>query len=299
MRIGVIDLGSNTFHLLVTEVVASGFAEVHRERIFVGLAEGGIATIRPEALLRAQKAIYRLAESVQSHEVEQLKIIGTAAMRSAQNAYIINDIVRDALGQDIEIISGTREAELIYKGIQLLPGMKQDSHLIMDIGGGSTEFIIVRDGQLIWSQSFNIGVAVLHELFHKTEPIAAADIAAMDTFLDRELQPLTDQLQAEPVESLIGASGSFEVMATMADRPIELHRLQTFHAEDFGHLEQQIVAADFAQRSQLKGMPTSRVKLIVVAFLLIRYILKLTPCETISISPYALKEGLLAEAMEG
>ena len=298
MNLAVIDLGSNTFHLLLAEVVSTGFVEIHRERIFVGLAEGGIATIRPAAIVRAQQAIQQLADTVQAYEIDQLRIVGTAALRSAQNGYIINDAVRDVFGQDIEIISGIREAELIYKGIQLLSEVTDDTQLIIDIGGGSTEFILVAKGELLWSQSFNIGVAVLHELFHKSEPISAADVAKMDRFLEHELQPLALQLAQHTVHELVGASGSFEVMATMAGRPVELDQLQTFTVDNFYAAEELVVAADYEQRLRLEGMPASRVKLIVVAFLLIRYVVRLSGCKSISISPYALKEGLIAETMQ-
>jgi len=294
-RVGIVDLGSNTFHLLVCDVEEGKFAEVHRRRQFVALAEGGIEIIKDSAIERATAALQQIAADIAAHEVKNIKIVGTAALRSATNAKVIHTIVKELLQQSIEVIAGSREAELIYKGISLLPGTQTGSHLIMDIGGGSTEFIVVSDGQLLWSQSFNIGVGVLHELFHKQEPMAGSDIRRMNAYLTEVLLPLKIELGQHPVDTIIGASGSFEVLASMQRLPLHTDQLMVFDQSVFSNLEQDVVQSDYEARAQLPGMPSTRVKLIVVAFVLLRHIIDLAKVDTISISPYAIKEGLLSE----
>ncbi len=294
--VGIIDLGSNTFHLLICDVSVDTFDEVYRERIFVGLAEGGISTLKPEAIVRAEEAISAFGSVLDSHNLDSLRILGTAALRSADNASEVNEIVEKILGQPIEIIEGHREAELIYKGVALIANCDEGDHLIMDIGGGSTEFILIRDGNMTWSQSFNIGVAVLHEMFHKKEPIAKADIEKMTDYLDETLRPLLDATKEANLRTLIGASGSFEVVAAIGgDEPLAKNSVSTINIEKFKEIEAKITSANFAERAAIKGMPESRVKLIVMAMLLLRYVINHLSPDEIVVSPYALKEGLLSE----
>ena len=91
--------------------------------------------------------------------------------------------VTEKIGFEIDVIDGKREADLIFKGVSLLYPMN-GNHLIMDIGGGSVEFILVKDGLNVWSKSYNIGVGVLHNLFHKTDPIAKEELSALISFLN-------------------------------------------------------------------------------------------------------------------
>jgi len=294
-RVAIVDLGSNTFHILICDLQRDSFSEVHRRRLFVALAEGGIEVIKSTAIARASDALQQMAADIATHNVKQVKIVGTAALRSATNATEIHKLVQFHFNQDIEVIAGKREAELIYKGIMLLPGATTGSHLIMDIGGGSTEFLIVQEGRLLWSHSFDIGVGVLHELFHKSEPMRPEEIVAMQDHLHNVLTPLREELTRHPVHSIIGASGSFEVLASMQGVPIAANQLITFEQGAFEAIEKAIIIADYETRTNMEGMPATRVKLIVVAFVLLRYVIDLAALKDISMSPYAIKEGLLSE----
>ena len=296
-NVAIIDLGSNTFHLLICQVSKGSFTEVYRKRLFIGLAEGGIELINDQALYRAREGFSDFRQILLEYDISKTKIIGTAALRSASNASLVNHMAEEILGQPIEIIAGEREAELIYKGVSLITDTSINHHLIMDIGGGSTEFILISNGKRTWSQSFNIGVAVLHELFHKSEPIANEDIGRMEQFLDHTLQPLHKTVSGKDVTNLIGASGSFEVVVTMNDGKLSSNTVHSYDPKDFELFEEKVISATYEDRALLKGMPQSRVKLIVVAFILMRYVLRLTKPKQILVSPYALKEGVIVEMM--
>lgn len=294
-RVGIIDLGSNTFHLLIVDFLPNNsFRTVHKERCFVGLAENGIENLSSKAIDKGLDALSKFKSLLADYKVKQYKVAGTAALRSAKNKAVFIDAARDQLGFEIEVIDGNREAELIFKGVSLLYPM-HGNHLIMDIGGGSVEFIIVQNGQNTWSKSYNIGVGVLHEKFHKNEPIANEEKLTLNAFLNLELQEFSNEIQKLNIETLIGASGSFEVVDSMNGKSTALNKISNVSLDDYRKVSAKIINASLVERNQMKGLPSSRVKLIVVAMILIDVVIKMIDPTKIMISPYALKEGLLSE----
>ena len=294
-RVGVIDLGSNTFHLLIVDFFSNNsFQQVKKVRSFVGLAEDGIENLSQKAMDKGLEALSTFKSILKNHNVSRVKVTGTAALRSANNKNTFINNVKDRLGFDIEVIGGNREAELIFKGVSLLHPMS-DNHIIMDIGGGSVEFIIVNKGKNVWSKSYNIGVGVLHSNFHKSDPIAKNEIADLIAFLYAELKELRALVSNLEIDSLIGASGSFEVVESMNGKVAPSEHISEVSLDDYWNVSTRVIEASYLERSEMKGLPSSRVKLIVVAMILIDMVIEMTSPKKILISPFALKEGLLSE----
>ena len=151
-RFGIIDLGSNTFHILIVDILPDkSFSIIHKERSFVGLAEDGMETLSQKAIDKGLNTLVNFKNLLKKHQVTDFKITGTAALRSAQNKDIFINAVNEQLGFDIEVIQGEREAELIFKGVSILHPMN-GNYIIMDVGGGSVEFILVNHGKKTWSK---------------------------------------------------------------------------------------------------------------------------------------------------
>ena len=164
-KFGVIDLGTNTFHLLIAEVDQNSIKEIYRERIFVKLAEKGIHKIGDAAFERATNAIAKFKIILDQHHVDKVRAIGTAGLRTASNSQSFIQLIKNKYNLDIAVISGDEEAHLIHKGVMNAIGSLRTTSLIMDIGGGSVEFIICDNEKIYWAQSFKIGVAVLFNQF--------------------------------------------------------------------------------------------------------------------------------------
>ena len=161
-KYGVIDLGTNTFHLLIIETDdTDAFREIYREQHFVKLAEDGIGTIGAAPYARALKVMQDFEEVLDKQQVSGLCAFGTAALRTARNGQAFIEEVKTLTGIEVELITGDREAELIHKGVLQAVPFSSECWLIMDIGGGSVEFIIADKNEMYWAQSFPIGVAVL------------------------------------------------------------------------------------------------------------------------------------------
>jgi exopolyphosphatase/guanosine-5'-triphosphate,3'-diphosphate pyrophosphatase len=294
----VIDLGTNTFHLLIVAPDEQlGFREVFRERRFIKLAEGGIEYLGDAAVQRGLEALVDFKSELDRHQVVEVRAIGTAALRTARNGSAFIKLVKDTTGIQIELIDGSEEARLIHLGVALATPLGTERGLIMDIGGGSVEFIIADVEKVYWAQSFPVGVAVLYERFHKNEPISEAEQMALKAFLKEELQSLIFALERYPCRDLLGASGTFDVLEDILveEKPFPLH--SSFPTAAFSPVAQKMIQASLRERLEMAEMPSARAEMIVVALLLLEFVLSLQPFEQIFVSAYALKEGVLTEML--
>jgi exopolyphosphatase / guanosine-5'-triphosphate,3'-diphosphate pyrophosphatase len=295
-KIAVIDLGSNTFHLLIVNVGDDHtFETIYRERVFTGLSDGGIDVIKNEKIVFGLDTIRHFKKKLDQYEVSEIKVIGTAVLRKASNRQHFIDEAHGILNTEIKIIDGHTEAAYIYKGIMLLPSLRTGTHLIMDIGGGSTEFILVSEGEKIWSESYTLGVGVLHSLFHHDEPIAKTSIEEMKAYVENILKDMLSFLKNYTIENLIGASGSFEVLQSMTSKEIGETNISIISIAEFEKIYDIIVRANYGERSKMHGLPLERAKLIVVGIVLKKIISDLVKPLKIVVSPFALKEGVLSD----
>lgn len=300
MRCAVIDLGTNTFHLLIAEHhTGQAWQTILKQRRYIKLAEDGIHRIGPAAFARGLEALRGYKQELEAAGVppDRVRAMGTAALRTASNAADFIEQVRRETGIRTEVISGDREAELIYKGVrQAVPFPEQGRMLIMDIGGGSVEFILADQEQVFWQKSFPIGVAVLHRHFQHSDPIAPEEVAAESRFLEETLAELWQALERWPARALIGASGTFDVIDNFLLDPATKPLLygQTSRAA-FEPLCEKFIYSTLAERRAMPLLAPERVELIVVAVVLIRVVLEKAGLNEIYTSTYAMKEGLLEE----
>ncbi len=296
IRYAVIDLGTNTFHLLIVEQQADGtLVELCRERCYVKLADDGIETISEAAFERGIQALRQYQNAIQKYEVKQVQAFGTAALRTASNGQQFVATALEQTGISIQLISGAEEARLIHQGVLQAVPLPKAQVLIMDIGGGSVEFIIADQEKVVWAKSFPIGVAILYNRFHQHDPIQSTDVAALELYLENTLQELLTVAKKYNLAFLIGASGTFDVLeqALVPDKSTALHR--EIPITDFEKFYQEIIFSSLAERLALATIPDSRAKMVIVALILIRFIVQKMNTQTVVVSAYAMKEGILQE----
>lgn len=300
-KIAIIDMGTNTFHLLVAEVHTSGYTMLYRDHEAVKLGLAGIndGFITDEACSRAIEAMTRFRKTIDEHGAATVLAFGTSALRSARNAPGLASLITAKTGIDVSIISGDQEAELIFDGIRAALHLGEEKNLAIDIGAGSVEFIIGDARQLDWKQSFEIGGQRLLERFQRHDPITSDEIKALDKYFQITLQPLFAALLKFKPTVLVGSSGSFDTLSDIycirqsiyqPERPPETPL--TINA--FYDIYDELIRKDRAQRMEMPGMISMRVDMIVVACCLIRFMLDKHPFKRIRVSSYSLKEGVLA-----
>lgn len=294
-RAAILDLGTNTFHLLIIEEkMKNGFEELLKKRVYVKLALDGINSLSPAAMERGINAIIEFKGLIEEYNVKTVRAIGTAALRTAVNSPEYLERIKTITGIEVQLIDGEKEAELIYKGVAQVWGPPDEPTLIMDIGGGSVEFIIADKNQFHWSRSYPVGVAVLYRNFHHSEPISVEDQIALDLFLDKHLDELKAVIRKYQPSLLIGASGTFDVVGAIVGREDLSVRYHEVENQTVFQLINDIVIMNEMQRAQDPRIPASRIDMIVVALLLLKKVLAMGPFKKTGISTYALKEGVAA-----
>jgi exopolyphosphatase/guanosine-5'-triphosphate,3'-diphosphate pyrophosphatase len=305
-QVAVMDLGTNTFHLLIAEGDAANPNILFKITEPVKLGEGGInkGIILPAAYDRGIKAMQQFHEHILKYNVGQIKTIATSALRSAANGKNFIEEVKQKTGIIIETINGNEEAEYIYKGVKAGECLSEQNSLIVDIGGGSVELILCNNYSIIWKQSFEIGAARLMDKFHQTDPIPAESITELNTFLEDNLTGLFTAASNQQITDLIGSSGSFETFAQLIEldkeNKFDLKKIKSysFHETDFLSVTDLLIQSSHSQRANNEGIIPVRVDMIVVAALITRFIMQKLNISAVRMSTNSLKEGVLADMLE-
>jgi exopolyphosphatase/guanosine-5'-triphosphate,3'-diphosphate pyrophosphatase len=304
MKISVLDLGTNTFHLLILEKYADGtIQELHHEKRFVRLGKGGISQgfIAEDAYQRAFSALNDYMEIIKNHgEMNAIRATATSALRSASNGQEFIDEVKAKIGFDLEIISGDQEAELIFDGVTSDIPLGEDKCLIMDIGGGSVEFIIGSERGIRWKQSFEIGAQRLFDLFYKEDPIPKKSIKELHYYLGEMLHSLKREVKNHQPKILIGSSGTFDTIWDMhiAGRTEAGSRVREINYMGFHQILKPLVSLNQSERLKIAGMIPERVDMIVVASILVDFVFRLVNPNILQLSNSALKEGVAKRLFE-
>lgn len=297
----VIDLGTNTFNLLVAEVIQPGsFRVLHEERIAVKMGRGGIhkKKLLPEAMERGLYALSLHETNIRKFGASNVRIIGTSAIRGAANRDEFIDLVHNQFGWLIEVIDGNQEAEYIFRGtINSLPPLK-DKYLVLDIGGGSNEFILAEAGQILWKKSFNIGIARVLELFQMADPPTTEEIQSIENWFNTHLQDLESTcLQYHP-KILVGCSGAFDTLMDILEgkEPDATFRnSSSFPLDQFYRIHNTLISLNKEERCLIPGVDKNRVEMIIIATIFIKFILKKLEIRELIHTHFSLKEGVMFE----
>ncbi|MEM8893785.1 MAG: exopolyphosphatase [Bacteroidota bacterium] len=300
MRIAVIDMGTNTFHLLVAKVDNGQFETIYREKSAVKIGAKGIndGLITEAAQTRALKTLRRFKQITEVENVDQVFATATSAIRNANNGADLVAKIKEETGISTRIISGEEEAKLIYYGVEHALDLGDETSLIMDIGGGSIEFIIGNENEIKWKHSFEIGGQRMIERFHKHDPIRTEEKEAVEAYLDEHLTLLFEKVTQYQPTALIGSSGTFDTLSDIyrVKEGLEKSPEATefpLTLSGFNEIFADILVKTREERLAMPGMIELRVEMIVVASILIDFILTRSQIKKIRVSAYALKEGVL------
>lgn len=303
MKVAVIDIGTNTFNLLIAAKPNRRLIpiEVHKEFVFLG--KGGINKniIQKDAILRGLTTLKKFKAITDQLGVSKIIAIATSAVRNAENGQEFVDKARALTGVEIQTINGNKEAEYIYKGAKEATNFGSNPVLLMDVGGGSTEFIICDRQQVYWKKSIEVGASRLYERFHKSDPIKNEEIEEIQEYLEEILIPVINKAEEFEIETLIGSSGSFTSFAKIvANRIKEAEKLiyssdYEFDLAEFYHINEEILSSTLDERYNIEGLIKERAPMIVVGTILVNFVLERLKIQQFKLARYALKEGVASE----
>ena len=276
-RRAVVDVGTNSIKLLVADVIGNDVRPVHEESRQTRLGKGFYVThrLQPESVACTAEAVWDFALTAREKNATSIRVIATSAARDAVNPGDLTSAIERACGLKVEIISGEREAELVFQGVTTDSELAKEPLLLLDVGGGSTEFIVGRGAHNHFARSFPLGTVRLLERFPHSDPPARAEYLSchgwIKDFLRQEVRP-----QLEPVLQrerqigdvlLVGTGGTTSILARIEsgldryDRErIEATRLSLnqlkAHRRRFWSLP-------LARRKDIPGLPRSRADVIL------------------------------------
>ena len=303
-RVAAIDLGTNTVRLLVAEVTphAAGWRTVLAEQRVTRLGEGFRTTgeLGDAAAARTAAAVIDYVARARSAGATRVAIAATSAVRDASNGRVFVRDLEQATGIGVRIISGEEEACLTLAGIVAGLGRLPGVVVAFDIGGGSTEYILARDGVLTAAASLRLGVVSLAERFPfpgPVEPVRAAALRAdVDAQLARELPAV---IATTRIDRLVGTAGTVTTLAAL-----DLGLLDYDPARVQGHpltraaisrQHRRLAALDLAGRAALPCLEPGRADLILPGLAIVDATLDRLGCERLIVSDWSLREGILAE----
>ena len=308
-RIAAIDIGTNSTHLLVASVDTTlrTFSIVQAEKSTTRLGERDPESgeLTAEAMQRGVETLRRFRDLAASHAVDQVVTAATSAVREAPNGRDFLQRIQDDLGLEVDLVSGPEEARLIYLGV--LSGMSfgDRPHLLLDIGGGSTELILAdgRDARALTST--RVGAVRLQRDFVKDDPIPPQRRAFLQAFIQGSLEPAVDKVHRRikpgEIPVLVATSGTAMAIGALAASederpPLKLHGYRVSR-QRLDRVVEKLVAMTPDQRRELSPINDRRAEIIVPGALILQTTMQMLGVDELALSERALREGLIVDWM--
>ena len=308
-RIAAIDIGTNSFHLLVAAVDPKlrTFRIIQAEKATTRLGERDPETgeLTAAAMQRGLETLRQFRDLAASHRVEQIVTAATSAVREAPNGRDFLQTILDDLGMEVDLVSGPEEARLIYLGV--LSGMPfgDRPHLLLDIGGGSTELILAdgRDARALTST--RVGAVRLQRDFVRDDPMPPQRRSFLQAFIQGSLEPAVDKVRRriKPGETpvLVATSGTAMAIGSLAASeeerpPRKLHGYRVTR-QSLNQVVDRLITMTPAQRRELAPINDRRAEIIVPGALILQTTMKMLGVEEFVLSERALREGLIVDWM--
>ncbi|HXX57248.1 MAG TPA: Ppx/GppA phosphatase family protein [Thermodesulfovibrionales bacterium] len=301
MPSAAIDVGSNTLRLLIGSVTGDKVSRLYTDRVITRLAErlGETGRLGEENMKRSLSALKSFAGSMSRFGVRDVKAVGTSALRDAENSEAFIAAAYAESGIRIEVVSGRREAELTSRGVLAGFHHSTGASLIIDIGGGSTEWI-VQDAE-VFCQTVPLGVVGLAENFLKTDPPAAAEIAALVGTIDMSLRSDGWDIPTgtRQFERLVGTGGTITTLASI-DLGLKKYDHEAVHMRRLTRsrlyrIRDRLIVLTLKERQDIAGLEAGRADLIIPGVLLTMRVMENFGFTEITASDSGLLEGLLKE----
>jgi len=304
--LAAIDVGTNSFHLVVARLLGEGrFSIIAKEKAVVRLGESAaqIKRLTERAMERGVEAM-RLFKLVTERTNSPIRAVATSAVREAANREQFIERVYKATNIEIEVISGFEEARLIYLGVlQALP-VYDERAALFDIGGGSTEFLVGEQGRVLYANSFKIGAIRMTQRFFPGERVTASQVQDCRSFLQGEIYHAAEEIARSGAPQLIASSGTAQTIAAMAlaargePIPESLNGI-TVPLPEISTVVQQILRArNNAERAALPGVDPRRADILAAGAVTLETIVEACSAEGITISSYALREGIILDTIQ-
>ncbi len=306
--IAAIDVGTNSIHMVIVRIDSQipSFRIVDRVKETVRLGEycNQTGALAESAMQRGYETLDRFLAIARSHQAASVIAVATSAVREAPNGYDFLHRIQEGLGLTVDLISGTEEARRIYLGVLSAMELHQKPHVVIDIGGGSTELVLGDGREPDFLRSIKIGAVRLTQQFLTSDPPSASELATLQAYVRGMVEGPIDRikkaLKGDPVQ-MIGTSGTIETLVAQAARqldqsPSQLHGYQLSHQSvtEFLNLTREM---PLRERLRIPGLVERRAEIVIAGATILQEVMALLEADQITFCSRALREGLIVDWM--
>ncbi len=215
MKVATIDIGTNTTRLAIVE--SSPFKVISKYRTITRLGEHFNGTLSKEAMERVIRTIESYTEIIKKNKVDKVRAVATSVVREAKNSVQFISSIRQKTGINIDIVDGETEASLTFKGVLSVLAPQTEDFILLDIGGGSNEFSLIKNRKLIKSVSLKFGVVFLYEKFIKNDPPLNEELSMLTDTIRDNIFKVSDMLKVHESNKLafVGTAGTVTTLAAI------------------------------------------------------------------------------------
>lgn len=300
--IAALDIGTNSFHMVIARAMDGGFEVIAREKETVRLGRGAeeMRMLAAEAVDRGIACLTRMRAVADSHDAE-IRAVATSAVREAKNRDEFIKRARREAGIDIRVISGVEEARLIHLGALHGIGIDDQAMFLCDIGGGSTEIVVGNDDEELLARSFKIGAVRLTDRFFTTEALHPSAVGSCRTFVRSAFMNIRAEVADLGFEFAVASSGTAETVARIiagaASPPKSFNKFVMPGAEITRVVDELASCPTVEERIAKFGLERNRAEIILAGAIILESIADVFGIEGFMFSDYALREGLLIDEL--
>jgi len=300
LRLAAIDVGTNSIHMIVAQIDADGAVTTlwrMKEPVGLGRLSFPNKTLTAAAMEPAAAALSRFQHAAVQRGAEKIIAVATSAIREAANGGDLIERFRRDAKTTVRVISARDEARLIYLAVRHAYPLRQIPALIIDVGGGSVEFVVGDGKKASMLESRKLGAARMTSRFVNSDPISKEDLQKLRKHYDAELSPLYKQIEPLRPSFAIGTSGTLENIAAMAAEfsPNGIQTPAVIERRAFDKLLHTLIKSDSKQRGRMKGLDEQRRDQIVAGAVLVGRLFENLKLKKITICHAALREGLILD----
>ena len=302
MKIGTIDIGKNSMRLLIADYknnkIENRKKYINITRIGQGVDDKGYIT--EEALERNLNALKEFADKCIEEKCEKVYCMGTSALRDSKNGQDFVNRAKELTNIDVKIICGEEESNLGFMGVlEGAGGDKSNYILVLDIGGGSTEFIVGNEDGIKFCKSENVGALRMTEKFITTDPISDEEFNKMSDFIEKTISSTLDKIKGMHVSKLVGIGGAITSLSAM-NQQLEVYSMEKVHnsvvtKKDLEKILQNLKKMTLSDKKTIKGLQPKRADIITAGVKILHIVMEKLEIEKIMISEYDNLEGLICQ----
>jgi exopolyphosphatase / guanosine-5'-triphosphate,3'-diphosphate pyrophosphatase len=303
--LAAVDIGTNSVHLVVARVDEDRIEVVEREREMVrlGSSAGDMKRLTPAAITRGIEALVRFKQVAAIHGAT-LRAVATSAVREAENRAVFLDRARE-VGVEVEVISGFEEARLIHLGVLQAVPVFDRQVVVCDIGGGSTELVVGRSGDILAARSLKLGAIRLTRRYFDKPKLSSRAVDACRSDIRAVLAPAEREIERSGYDVAVGSSGTIEAVCRMvavraasrtdATLPRTLNNMTISRSDIDGVVRRLIKATTVKERAKMPGLDPGRADIILAGALILEQVVQAIDAPALTFSDYALREGVLLD----